>query len=40
LTDDGVQFFDRDQGVSQTWIGQIFRRTCAGNGIKHRLTKP
>jgi transposase-like protein len=40
LTDNGVQFVDRYQGVSQTWIGHIFGRTCQGNGIEHRLTKP
>ncbi len=36
----GVQFVDRYQGVSQTWIGHIFGRTCQSNGIEHRLTKP
>ena len=40
LTDNGVQFVDRYQGVSQTWIGHIFGRTCQSNGIEHRLTKP
>jgi transposase InsO family protein len=41
LTDNGVQFVDRYQGVSQTWIGHIFvGRTCHSNGIEHRLTKP
>ncbi len=40
LTDNGVQFVDRYQGVSQTWIGHNFGRTCQSNGIKHRLTKP
>jgi transposase-like protein len=40
LTDNGVQFVDRYQGVSHTWIGHIFGRTCQSNGIEHRLTKP
>jgi transposase-like protein len=40
LTDNGVQFGERYQGVSQTWIGHIFGRTCQHNGIEHRLTKP
>lgn len=40
LTDNGVQFVDCYQGVSQTWIGHIFGRTCQSNGIEHRLTKP
>jgi transposase InsO family protein len=40
LTDNGVQFVDRFQGVSQTWIGHIFGRTCQHSGIEHRLTKP
>ena len=40
LTDNGVQFVDRYQGVSHTWIGHIFGRTCQDNGIEHRLTKP
>jgi transposase-like protein len=40
LTDNGVQFVDRYQGVSQSWIGHIFGRTCQHNGIEHRLTKP
>jgi len=40
LTDNGVQFVDRYQGVSQSWIGHIFGRTCQRNDIEHRLTKP
>jgi IS30 family transposase len=40
LTDNGVQFVDRYQGGSQTWIGRIFGRTCPLGGIEHRLTKP
>jgi transposase InsO family protein len=40
LTDNGIQFVDRYQGVSQTRIGHIFGRTCQSNGIEHRLTRP
>jgi transposase InsO family protein len=40
LTDNGVQFVQRDQGGVQGWIGHIFGRVCEQNGIEHRLTKP
>ena len=40
LTGNGVQVVDGYQGVSQTWTGHIFGRTCQSNGIEHRLTKP
>lgn len=40
LTDNGVQFVDRYQGATQTWIGHAFGRACAEHGIEHRLTKP
>ncbi|MCL6252304.1 IS481 family transposase [Altererythrobacter sp. KTW20L] len=40
LTDNGVQFVQRDQGGALGWIGHIFGRVCEQNGIEHRLTKP
>src|SRR3546814_15037292 len=40
LTDNGVQFVPRYQGVSQTWIGHIFGRTCQSHGTAHRSHKP
>jgi transposase-like protein len=40
LTDNGVQFVQRDQGGGQGWIEHIFGRVCEQNGIEHRLTKP
>lgn len=40
LTDNGVQFVDRYQGASDTWLGHVFGRTCDELGIEHRLTKP
>ncbi|GAA4776794.1 hypothetical protein GCM10023219_25700 [Stakelama sediminis] len=32
LTDNGVQFVQRDQGSALGWIGHIFGRVCAQNG--------
>lgn len=40
LTDNGVQFIQRNEGGIQGWIGHIFGRVCGENGIEHRLTKP
>lgn len=43
LTDNGVQFCHppryRD-GPTATYMGHLFDRICAANGIEHRLTKP
>src|SRR3546814_12017571 len=38
LTDHGVQFVQRDQGGTLGWIGHIFGRVCAQNGIEDRIT--
>jgi transposase InsO family protein len=40
LTDNGVQFVQRGQGVEQGWFPHIFGRVARENGIEHRLTKP
>jgi IS30 family transposase len=40
LTDNGVQFVQRDQGGGRGWIEHIFGRVCEQNGTEHRLTKP
>jgi len=39
LTDNGVQFIQREQGTSLTFP-HIFGRVALENGIEHRLTKP
>src|SRR5215213_5083037 len=40
LTDNGVQFVQRQRGQSRGWLIHIFERVCLENGIEHRLTKP
>lgn len=40
LTDNGMQFIDRYPGVSETWIGHIFGRTCDELSLEHHLTRP
>ena len=39
LTDNGVQFVQREQGTSHTFP-HIFGRVALENDIEHRLTKP
>ena len=44
LTDNGIAFADLPKnrnGATAYWSGgHIFGRTCADNGITHKLTKP
>lgn len=40
LTDNGVQFVQRDKRTEGCFVGHVFGAVCAENGIEHRLTKP
>ena len=40
LTDNGVQFVQRERGTPGLTFPHIFGRVCQENGIEHRLTKP
>lgn len=40
LTDNGVQFVQRDKRTEGGFVGHVFGAVCAENGIEHRLTKP
>lgn len=40
LTDNGVQFVQRDQGAGAGFSPHVFGRVCAENGVEHRQTKP
>lgn len=40
LTDNGVQFVQRERGAKGLTFPHILGRVCLENGIQHRLTKP
>ncbi|MEJ2410096.1 MAG: IS481 family transposase [Novosphingobium sp.] len=40
LTDNGVQFIQRERGAKGLTFPHIFGRVCQENGIEHRLTRP
>lgn len=40
LTDNGVQFVQRERGAKGLTFPHIFGRVCLENDIEHRLTKP
>lgn len=40
LTDNGVQFIQRDRRADAGFVAHVFGRACAENNVEHRLTKP